>query len=157
MALLLYKPFHFTRLQRICLQTKFELSKWTLSLSVPISSLGSLNELPIKMALLKKKPCHFYGRQKICLQAKFELSRWTLALLVPIFLFQSLNKLGPLVAYPKTAMVVRAHMGQDQSTQVSSQSVNIQDHFDHALCRTVDNPYTPANAKKKKWMPYGHQ
>ena len=76
------------------------------------------------MALQQNKPCQFYGRQKICLQTKFELSRWTLALKKPIFSFRSLNKLGPLVAYPKTAMVVPAHMGQDQFTQVSSQSIH---------------------------------
>ena len=77
------------------------------------------------MALQQNKPCHFYRRQKICLQTKFELSRWTLALLGSNFLFRSLNKLGPLVAYPKTAMVVPAHMGQDQFTPVSSQSINL--------------------------------
>ena len=93
------------------------------------------------MALLQNKPCHFYGHQKICQQTKFELSRWTLAPSESNFPFQPLNILGPLVRYPKTAMVVCAHMGQDQSTQVSSQSVNIQDHFDPALCGTAHNPY----------------
>ena len=92
------------------------------------------------MALLQNKPCHFYGRQTICLQAKFELSRWTLSPLVPIFLFRSLNKLGPLVAYPKTAMMVPAYMGQDQSTPVSSQSINLKGNFVYRKWRTVDNP-----------------
>ena len=59
-----------------------------------------------------------------CLQTKFELSRWTLALLVPIFSFRSLNKLGPLVSYFKIGYMVPAHMGQDQFTLVSSQSID---------------------------------
>ena len=86
------------------------------------------------MALVQNKPSHFTGREKICLQTKFELSKWTIAPSRSNFPFRSLNKLGPLVRYPKTAMVVCAHMGQDQSTQVSSQSVNIQDHFMDSNC-----------------------
>ena len=74
------------------------------------------------MALLQNKSCHFFGLAKICLHTKFELSMWTVALSGPIFAFRSLNKLGPLVEYQKTGMVVPAHMGQDQSTPVSSQS-----------------------------------
>ena len=91
------------------------------------------------MALLQNKPCHFYGCQKICLQAKFELSRWTLALSGPNFLFQSLNKLGPLVTYPKTAMVVPAYMGQEQFTQFSFPSTNFKDNYCGRNRRTAHN------------------
>ena len=115
------------------------------------------------MALLQNKPCHFYGRQKICVQTKFELSRWTLALSGSNFSFRSLNKLGPLVTDIKITISGCAHTAQDKFSQVWSTSVNFKDNFLQALCRTVDNPICSIydvrsnNAKKKKWMPYGHQ
>ena len=45
MALLQNKPCHFYGRQKICLQAKFELSRWTLAPLVPIFSFRSLNKL----------------------------------------------------------------------------------------------------------------
>ena len=115
------------------------------------------------MALLQNKPCQFYGHQKIYVQTKFELSKLILALSGPNFLFRPLNKLGHLVDFFKIARSDCAHPAQDKFSQVWSTSVNFKDHFMDALCRTVDNPICSIydvrlnNAKKKKWMPYGHQ
>ena len=86
------KPCQFYRLQKLCLQTKFELSKWTLALPGPVFAFRSLNKVPQQMAPQRNKPCQFYGLQKLCLQTKFELSKWTLTLSVPISSFQSLNE-----------------------------------------------------------------
>ena len=74
---------------------------------------------------------------------------WNLALSGPNFLFRSLNKLGPLVAYQKTELSVPAHMGQDQSTPVSSQSINIQDHFTYANCEPRITLYALERKKEK--------
>ena len=45
MVLLQNKPCHFNGRQKICLQTKFELSRWTLALTKPIFLFQSLNKL----------------------------------------------------------------------------------------------------------------
>ena len=45
MALLQNKPCHFDFREKLCLQTKFELSRWTLALTKPIFSFRSLNKL----------------------------------------------------------------------------------------------------------------
>ena len=63
------------------------------------------------MALQQNKLRHFFLFEKISMQTKFEHSRLILALSGPDFLLRPLNKLGPLVAYPKTAISVPAHMG----------------------------------------------
>ena len=45
MALLQNKSCHFFGLAKICLHTKFELSRWTVALSGPIFAFRSLNKL----------------------------------------------------------------------------------------------------------------
>ena len=45
MELLQNKPSHFTGREKICLQTKFELSRWTLAPKKPNFLFGSLNKL----------------------------------------------------------------------------------------------------------------
>ena len=66
-----YKQCHFYGLQKICLQTKFELSKWTLALSGPVFAFRSLNKVPQQMALSKNKPRHAFRNAKIYFFAKF--------------------------------------------------------------------------------------
>ena len=83
---------------------------------------------------------------------KFQPSRWTMAPSRPIFSFRSLNKLGPLVDNFKIAISGRAHPAQDKFSQVWLTSVNFKDNLLQGNGRTVDNPYMPVNAKKKKWM-----
>ena len=103
--------------------------------SRPVFLFQSLNKLPPRRhlrAIPMKQSC--YPFSKIYYVLKFQPSRWTLAPKKPIFPFLLLNKLGPLVAYPKIVISVPGHIGQDQSTLVSSQSINIQDHFSCANC-----------------------
>ena len=69
MALVQNKPSHFNGREKICIQTKFELSRWTLALKKPIFSFRSLNKLgPLAsesveyeaktIIFLKKMPTH---------------------------------------------------------------------------------------------------
>ena len=108
-----------------------------------------------------KQSC--YPFSKIYSLLEFQPSRLTMAPSRPIFSFPPLNKLGPLVDYFKIAMSDCAHLAQDHFQQVWSTSVNFKDNLRAALCRTADNPICSMydvhsnNAKKKKWMPYGHQ
>ena len=56
---------------KICLQTKFELSKWTLALSGPVFAFWSLNKVPQQMALSKNKPRHALCNAKMYFFDKF--------------------------------------------------------------------------------------
>ena len=53
MALLQNKSCHFFGLAKICLHTKFELSRWTVALSGPIFAFRSLNKLGPLVADIK--------------------------------------------------------------------------------------------------------
>ena len=57
-------------LEKICLQTKFELSRWTLALSGPVFALYCLAALA-QIAPSKNKPRHAFRNAKIYFFAKF--------------------------------------------------------------------------------------
>ena len=108
-----------------------------------------------------------YPFSKTYFVLKFQPSRWTMAPSRPIFSFRSLNKLGPLVDNFKIALSDCAHTWNNPLTQVWLLSANFKDPFMSALIANRAYPImlvyiarvrcTLANAKKKKWMPYGHQ
>ena len=70
MVLLQNKPCQFYGRQKICLQTKFELSRWTLAPSGPVFASKCLTALN-QMALSKNKPRHAFRNAKIYFFAKF--------------------------------------------------------------------------------------
>ena len=64
------QPCHFYRLEKIFLQTKFELSKWTLALSGLVLALYHIAALA-QIAPSKNKPRHAFRNAKIYFFAKF--------------------------------------------------------------------------------------
>ena len=161
MVLLENKPCHFYFCEIACLQTKFELSRWTLVLSVSIFSFWSQNELLQQMALLLNKQRHFDFCEKTCTHTKFRPSRLTLPLSGSIFTFRSLNKLPQQMALKKknhdipSGLVISTVWSSFISIGQSIVPLWYQKLWTaHNHIRTCT---TLANAKKKKWMPFGHQ
>ena len=65
------KPCQFYGLQKICLQTKFELSKWTLALSGPVFVFRSLNKVLQQIVLSQKQKWQSVGLAKRSILPQF--------------------------------------------------------------------------------------